>query len=178
MKQDSMHPALRSPVFPGPGAVETDGGQTLLSRLQDLFRALPAPRLMITDTDPVTSDFFRQEELRCADSDRLLSGCCDTGGLVAAAGLKGGARLTLRIRFRAVFTGLPRLWFVRERRQDRLWKADPAAEQPLVPDREWLSGFDLTLSATGSGGSPDGQRLRWIAVGSAMPPRGARSGHA
>lgn len=178
MKQDSMHPELHSPAFPGPGALDADGSQSWLGRLQHLFRAPPAPRLTINDTDPTTADFFRQEELRCADANRLLSGCCDTGGLVAAAGLNGVVDLTLRIRFRAVFAGLPRLWFVLEQRENRLWKADPAAGQPLVPDRERLTGFDLTFSANETGGSPGEERLRWIAVGPAMTPRGDGFSHA
>lgn len=179
MKQVSMHPELLSQTFPHRGAFETDGGHGWLGRLQHLFRASAAPRLMITDTDPATADFFRQEELRCADANRLLSGCCDTGGLVAATGLHRAVDLTLRIRFRAVFAGLPRLWFVLEQREDRLWRADPAAAQPLVPDCVRLTGFDLTLSATGPGGAATGgQRLRWLAVGPAVPPGGAGPGHA
>lgn len=177
MKPDPLHPDILSLAFRASEPPGTGAGRTWSDRLQEAFGA-PPPRLMITDTDPSTAGFFRQEELRCADANRLLSGSCDTGRLCAAIGLKGVAQLTLHIRFRAVFGGPPRLWCVLERRRNRLWTAEPATDQPLAPERERLTGFDLTLPVGGFRGAADDRRLRWIAVGPATSPRGTGAVHA
>lgn len=146
-------------------------------RLRGLFQARPAPCLTIADIDPLTAGYFRQEELRCAPSDRLLSGYIDISELAAAIGLKRRLLLTLNVRFRSVFADLPRLWFVLERREGQLWKGDEITDQPLLPAQRRLTGFDLTLALRGASAAAGGSRLRWIALGAAIASRPSGRAH-